>query len=70
MGRRTTSLYLCLFCTAVAILRPAVFADDPYRYFTWTVTYGTASPLGVPQQVLSLTFLFFDFIELADGYSC
>uniref|UniRef100_A0A1D1Y9M4 L-ascorbate oxidase n=1 Tax=Anthurium amnicola TaxID=1678845 RepID=A0A1D1Y9M4_9ARAE len=25
-------------------------ADDPYRYFTWTVTYGTISPLGVPQQ--------------------
>ncbi|KAL6222527.1 hypothetical protein ACLB2K_005919 [Fragaria x ananassa] len=25
---------------------------DPYRYFTWTVTYGTISPLGVPQQVI------------------
>lgn len=29
-----------------------VKAEDPYKYFTWTVTYGTASPLGVPQQVL------------------
>jgi len=28
-----------------------VKAENPYRYFTWTVTYGTASPLGVPQQV-------------------
>ncbi|XP_077233110.1 L-ascorbate oxidase homolog [Tasmannia lanceolata] len=29
-----------------------VEADDPYRYYTWTVTYGTRSPLGVPQQVI------------------
>lgn len=28
-----------------------VAAEDPYKYFTWTVTYGTAAPLGVPQQV-------------------
>lgn len=26
-------------------------AEDPYRYYTWTVTYGTISPLGVAQQV-------------------
>uniref|UniRef100_A0A803QHH8 L-ascorbate oxidase homolog n=1 Tax=Cannabis sativa TaxID=3483 RepID=A0A803QHH8_CANSA len=25
-------------------------AEDPYLYFTWKVTYGTISPLGVPQQ--------------------
>ncbi|CAL5352867.1 unnamed protein product [Camellia sinensis] len=25
---------------------------NAYRYFTWTVTYGTASPLGVAQQVI------------------
>ncbi|KAI3500521.1 hypothetical protein L1887_36343 [Cichorium endivia] len=29
-----------------------VKAEDPYKFFTWTVTYGTASPLGVPQQVI------------------
>ncbi|XP_077224607.1 L-ascorbate oxidase homolog [Tasmannia lanceolata] len=29
-----------------------VEADDPYRYYTWTVTYGTISPLGVAQQVI------------------
>ncbi|KAK8693096.1 hypothetical protein V6N13_070692 [Hibiscus sabdariffa] len=28
-----------------------VNAEDPYLYFTWTVTYGTRSILGVPQQV-------------------
>ncbi|XP_050208094.1 L-ascorbate oxidase homolog [Mercurialis annua] len=27
-----------------------VKAEDPYRYYTWTVTYGTISPLGVPQR--------------------
>ncbi|KAK9948791.1 hypothetical protein M0R45_004353 [Rubus argutus] len=27
-----------------------VNAEDPYRYYTWTVTYGPVSPLGVPQQ--------------------
>ncbi|KAK8268227.1 hypothetical protein V6Z12_D11G052500 [Gossypium hirsutum] len=29
-----------------------VNAEDPYLYFTWTVTYGTRSILGVPQQVI------------------
>lgn len=28
-----------------------VVADDPYRFYTWTVTYGSVAPLGVPQQV-------------------
>jgi hypothetical protein len=26
-------------------------ADDPYRYFTWTVTYGPITPLRTTQQV-------------------
>ncbi|TKW30167.1 hypothetical protein SEVIR_2G017100v4 [Setaria viridis] len=25
-------------------------ADDPYRYYTWTVTYGPITPLGTTQQ--------------------
>ncbi|XP_059293775.1 L-ascorbate oxidase homolog [Lycium ferocissimum] len=29
-----------------------VKAEDAYKYFTWTVSYGTASPLGVRQQVI------------------
>lgn len=35
-----------------------VKADDPYRYYTWTVSYGTLSPLGVPQQVCNFGYLF------------
>ncbi|PIA60538.1 hypothetical protein AQUCO_00300196v1 [Aquilegia coerulea] len=31
-----------------------VQAEDPYLYFTWNVTYGTISPLGVPQQVIMI----------------
>ncbi|KAK8653750.1 hypothetical protein V6N13_127734 [Hibiscus sabdariffa] len=27
-------------------------AEDPYRYYTWFVTYGTRAPLGVKQQAL------------------
>ncbi|KAK8694765.1 hypothetical protein V6N13_072310 [Hibiscus sabdariffa] len=27
-------------------------AEDPYRFYTWEVTYGTRAPLGVPQQAL------------------
>ncbi|CAN4079613.1 unnamed protein product [Withania somnifera] len=29
-----------------------VKAEDAYKYFTWTATYGTAYPLGIPQQVI------------------
>ncbi|XP_047333360.1 L-ascorbate oxidase homolog [Impatiens glandulifera] len=29
-----------------------VKAEDPYKYFTWVVTYGTAAPLNVSQQVI------------------
>jgi len=25
-------------------------AEDPYRFFTWNITWGTIQPLGVPQQ--------------------
>ncbi|XP_042464727.1 L-ascorbate oxidase homolog [Zingiber officinale] len=44
MAGTMSRLLLFLLASAFAM------ADDPYRYFTWTVTYGTISPLGVPQQ--------------------
>ncbi|KAF3438897.1 hypothetical protein FNV43_RR17172 [Rhamnella rubrinervis] len=44
---------LQLICGILAVLGVYVVkADDPYRYYSWTVTYGTLSPLGVPQQVI------------------
>ncbi|EPS65321.1 hypothetical protein M569_09457, partial [Genlisea aurea] len=36
----------------VGICGLTVRAEDAYKYFTWTVTYGKAFPLGVPQQVI------------------
>ncbi|KAK4477490.1 hypothetical protein RD792_016716 [Penstemon davidsonii] len=29
-----------------------VRAEDAYKYYTWTLTYGTASPLGPSQQII------------------
>lgn len=40
---------LAVICV-VWIAAAGVRTEDPYRYFTWTVTYGTIYPLGVPQQ--------------------
>ncbi|OAY29021.1 L-ascorbate oxidase homolog [Manihot esculenta] len=41
-------LVLCLS----AELMVGVRGEDPYLFFTWNVTYGTLSPLGVSQQVI------------------
>ncbi|KAL0543049.1 hypothetical protein IC582_018136 [Cucumis melo] len=44
---------LRLIFGALALLSVSlVNAENPYRFYTWTVTYGTISPLGVPQQVI------------------
>ncbi|KAL6133743.1 hypothetical protein ACLB2K_065977 [Fragaria x ananassa] len=41
-----TLLLLCLSIGAISV----VHGEDPYLFFTWNVTHGTISPLGVPQQ--------------------
>nr|CAB3455531.1 unnamed protein product [Digitaria exilis] len=41
-----SALLLLLLLLAVSLAG----ADDPYRYFTWTVTYGPIAPLGTTQQ--------------------
>ncbi|KAF5195103.1 L-ascorbate oxidase-like protein [Thalictrum thalictroides] len=46
-GRVMLSVLVC--CLAAFVL---VQAEDPYLFFNWNVTYGTLSPLGVPQQVI------------------
>jgi L-ascorbate oxidase len=46
MGDVTLLLLLCLSATAF------VHGEDPYLFFRWNVTYGTISPLGVPQQAI------------------
>ncbi|CAI9110108.1 OLC1v1010077C3 [Oldenlandia corymbosa var. corymbosa] len=50
MGKRDL---ICLCSTILALWSVSfVQAEDAYRYFTWTVTYGTASPLGFSQQII------------------
>lgn len=44
----TSSLLPWLLSMVVMMVR----AEDPYLFFEWNVTYGTLSPLGVPQQVI------------------
>ena len=39
-------LCLCLSAGAISVVQ----GEDPYLFFTWNVTYGTISPVGVPQQ--------------------
>ncbi|XP_059065443.1 L-ascorbate oxidase homolog isoform X2 [Cryptomeria japonica] len=34
----------------IALFGSSALAEDPYKFFTWTVTFGTIWPLGVPQQ--------------------
>lgn len=52
MGSKSTSL-LSLLCLVVALVSVSlVQAEDDYKFYTWTVTYGTLSPLGTPQQVI------------------
>jgi hypothetical protein len=38
----------------VAFLAATAQAADPFAFFDWVVSYITASPLGVPQQVRTL----------------
>ncbi|KAM5576384.1 L-ascorbate oxidase [Rosa sericea] len=45
-------LQLLFGVLAVVLSASVVKAEDPYKYYTWTVTYGTLSPLAVPQQVI------------------
>ncbi|KAF7836917.1 L-ascorbate oxidase-like protein [Senna tora] len=44
-------IFLILICLSAATML-GVEGGDPYVYYTWDVTYGTLSPLGVPQQVI------------------
>ncbi|KAK2989652.1 hypothetical protein RJ640_026888 [Escallonia rubra] len=41
---------ICYAFAAIFLLLANVGAEDPYRFFTWNVTYGDIYPLGVRQQ--------------------
>lgn len=42
--------FLCFFIALVLVFVHGVNGEDPYRFFTWKVTYGNIYPLGVKQQ--------------------
>ncbi|CAN6555840.1 unnamed protein product [Malus baccata var. baccata] len=44
-------MLMLLLCLSVGTMS-VVHCGDPTIFFTWNVTYGTLSPLGVPQQVI------------------
>ncbi|KAJ0106219.1 hypothetical protein Patl1_18551 [Pistacia atlantica] len=45
---------LALFVVCIALLVNLCFAGDPFAFFNFEVSYITASPLGVPQQVIAV----------------
>lgn len=66
------AVLLHLVCGVLAVFSVAVVkAEDPYKFYTWTVTYGTRSPLGVPQQVVvfaisAMSVLFLEILDFSD----
>lgn len=45
---------LCIFIVSFSLSSNFILqvrGDDPYRFFTWVITYGDIYPLGVKQQV-------------------
>ncbi|KDP30647.1 hypothetical protein JCGZ_16212 [Jatropha curcas] len=48
MGGIIKVLLVCLVAGAML----GVEGEDPYLFFEWNITYGTISPLGVPQQAI------------------
>jgi hypothetical protein len=42
----------CCLLLFLVLLVACVSGEDPYRFYTWNVTYGDIYPLGVKQQVL------------------
>ncbi|KAL1333076.1 hypothetical protein HN51_061832 [Arachis hypogaea] len=52
MGLKGLVQLFCIVVTLVSVCLVQLKAEDAYKYFTWTVTYGTLSPLGTPQKVI------------------
>lgn len=38
----------------LTVLTTVIKAEDPYLFFTWKVTYGRISPLGIPQKAIMI----------------
>jgi len=51
------SMRVCSVLLLVVLLVASARGEDPYRFYTWNVTYGDIYPLGVKQQVLFVVVL-------------
>ncbi|EYU39761.1 hypothetical protein ABFS82_06G175500 [Erythranthe guttata] len=54
MGRVNSLLAILLVVSTTSLLSDLAYCEDPYVYQTWDVKYATLSPLGVPQQVITI----------------
>merc|ERR1712137_1461161 len=52
MGNKKMKMKMKIVLVLLVCLGSVVNGEDPYLYYTWNITYGTLSPLGVPQQVI------------------
>ncbi|XP_007038406.2 PREDICTED: monocopper oxidase-like protein SKS1 [Theobroma cacao] len=55
MAQLRVSLFLSIH---IALLASLCFADDPYVFYDFKLSYITVSPLGVPQQVIAVNGAF------------
>jgi len=51
---------VCSVLFLTVLLVACARGEDPYRFYTWNVTYGDIYPLGVKQQVLFVVFVVID----------
>uniref|UniRef100_A0A453BEV0 Uncharacterized protein n=1 Tax=Aegilops tauschii subsp. strangulata TaxID=200361 RepID=A0A453BEV0_AEGTS len=51
MARGGSAVAVLSFLLGLPLLSVLVAGEDPYRFFTWNVSYGDIYPLGVKQQV-------------------
>lgn len=51
MRDRSKRKYWCVVLVLLSLVWKSINGEDPYRFFTWNVTYGDIYPLGVKQQV-------------------
>lgn len=51
MRDRSKRKYWCIVLVLLTLVWKSINGEDPYRFFTWNVTYGDIYPLGVKQQV-------------------
>lgn len=64
------SSFAAFFLIHICLLLTLCFAEDPFVTYSFEISYITASPLGVPQQVCSLSLCAsFFYILLASAFS-